>query len=152
LRQALTDRGLELPQEQIVHLDVDGVFSLQAAEEKVEALFASWDTIPPHQRPTAIYATNDAIAEIVYMHMLRRGKQIPQELSIVSFGGQERGGTIVNKVTAVVVDETSVGRQAVELIVRSTEHPDITERIRRRVSLSLVEGQTLGSPIASALH
>ena len=72
-------------------------------------------------RPTAVFVTFDATAEMVYLIAQRMGLQVPRDLSIVSFGGAERKGAISRRLTAITVDEGSVASRAVELLVEIGE-------------------------------
>jgi len=96
-------------------------------------------------RPTAIYATFDSVAEAIYLQLMRLGVRVPQDISLAGFGGIARTSATLRSLTSVTVDETQIGRQAVDLL----------ERMRRRelplehdetfvMPIGLSPGQTLG--------
>lgn len=71
---------------------------------------------PERDRPTAIFVSFDAIAELVYLQAMSMGINVPNELSIVSLGGSWRNGAIAQQLTAVTVDEEQVGSKALDLL------------------------------------
>jgi DNA-binding LacI/PurR family transcriptional regulator len=82
----------------------------QAVREALEKLLQDVN------RPTAICATFDNLAELIYLHLCKLGVRVPEEMSLVGFGGPRREGAIIRRLTSVVVDEAAVGRRAVGLL------------------------------------
>jgi DNA-binding LacI/PurR family transcriptional regulator len=75
---------------------------------------------------------------------MRHGMSVPDDISIVSFGGAKRLGPMQHRLTCVTVDEAMIGRLAAKLLdeMRSGKRPiDSDERIE--ISLSFSEGRTL---------
>jgi len=98
-------------------------------------------------RPTAIVATFDNLAELLFLQLGQLGLRVPEDISLVGFGDANRRGTVVRQLTSVTVDEREVGQRAAELLheMRSGERPiDDDERIM--VPLGFAEGRTLGPP------
>lgn len=97
--------------------------------------------------PTAIVTTFDSLAEMIYLLLPRLGLRVPEDVSLLGFGGMWREGAITRRLTSVVVDEIATGRQAVSLLheMRSGQRPidDNTEIV---MELSLSEGETLAAP------
>lgn len=97
--------------------------------------------------PTAIFVSFDTTAESIYLQLSRVGLRVPEDVSIVSFGGIWREGAIARDLTSVTVDEASLGRKAGRILgemrmgVRAI---DDDERIL--LPLSVTEGKTLGFP------
>jgi DNA-binding LacI/PurR family transcriptional regulator len=79
--------------------------------EVMERLWAS----PAETRPTALFATFDSIAELIYVSLMQMGVRVPDDISLVSFGGSQRGGVIASRLAAVVVDEAYAGERAAAL-------------------------------------
>ena len=97
--------------------------------------------------PTAIFTTFDSLAEMVYLMLPRLGLRVPEDVSLLGFGGASRDGAFLRRLTSVVVDEVATGRLAVSLLheMRSGNRPidDSTEIV---LDLALSEGETLAAP------
>lgn len=142
LRRALEESGLPLPSALIKYCAALVPYVHVEAEASVSRAIDELLALPVEQRPTALYATNDTLAELVYMQLLNRGLHVPGEMSVVSFGGQQRIGAIAGRLTAVVVDESAVGRLAVEVLEnKSIAHGE--PRLVQYVPIALTEGMTL---------
>ena len=76
------------------------------------------------------------MAEAIYLQLMRLGVGVPQDISLIGFGGIVRSSATLRALTSVTVDETQIGRQAVELL----------ERMRRR-ELPLDHDETIVMPI-----
>lgn len=150
--RALEERGLDLP-EQFVHgCEGAAPFALPVLERAIDTAFARLASLPPDRRPTAIYATNDIIAEVVFMRLMRDGVRVPAQMSLVSFGAMQRVGAIAARLSSIVVDERLVGCKAVELLDRSRIRGAAASgspRLVENVPISLTEGETL-SAVTSA--
>lgn len=66
--------------------------------------------------PTAIFCGFDSLAESMYMLLVQRGLRVPQDVSLVGFGGTRRGGGLSAHLSSVTIDEVGMGRQAIELL------------------------------------
>lgn len=113
----------------------------QYLEQRMQQLLSGPD------RPTAVFVSFDATAEMVYLIAQRMGLQVPRDLSIVSFGGAQRKGAILRRLTSVTVDEEAAASQAVRLLVEMGEgrRPlDSNECLPMQVGISV--GATLSSP------
>jgi GntR family transcriptional regulator of arabinose operon len=110
-----------------------------------ELLAALTAVVNHRERPTAIFASFDSAAEMIYLLLLRLGLRVPEDISLIGFGGMTRGSAILRCITSVTVDETQIGRQAVELLdrMRRRDLPlDYNEIFVMPIGLS--DGQTLG--------
>ena len=110
-----------------------------------ELLAALTAVVNHRERPTAIFASFDSAAEMIYLLLLRLGLRVPEDISLIGFGGTSRGSAILRCITSVTVDETQIGRQAVELLdrMRRRDLPlDYNEIFVMPIGLS--DGQTLG--------
>jgi GntR family transcriptional regulator of arabinose operon len=109
-------------------------------------LLAALSAVVNHPaRPTAIFASFDSAAELIYLLLLRLGLRVPEDISLVGFGGTVRSSPILRHITSVTVDETQIGHRAVELLdrMRRRELPlDDNETFVMPIGLS--DGQTLG--------
>jgi DNA-binding LacI/PurR family transcriptional regulator len=145
LRRALEERGLTLSEPCVHGCRGAAPYELQLLERSVDEAFARMAALRPSERPTAIYATNDIIAEVVYMRLMRDGVHVPAQMSLVSFGAMQRVGAIAGRLSSIVVDERSVGSKAVELLEHARASADGSPRRIENVPISLAEGETLGT-------
>ena len=101
--------------------------------------------------PTAIFTTFDPLAEMTYLLMPQLGLRVPQDVSLVGFGGSWREGALARRLTSVVVDEVATGQKAVALLheMRRGDRP-IDDNEEFVLQLSLSEGQTLAVPPSKA--
>ncbi len=142
LREALHVCGGEL-QEEFIHYD----YATKKADDHERYFQTSLEKLVQHpERPTAIFCAFDSEAELVYLLLNRMGIKVPEELSIVGFGGAWREGAITRRLTSVTVDEEELARRAVQLLeeMRNRERPlnDMTEIL---MAVSLSNGETLGA-------
>ncbi len=97
--------------------------------------------------PTAIHATFDSMAEMLVLLLPRLGLRVPEDVSLLGFGGAWREGALTRRLSSVVVDEVATGRQAAFLLheMRCGLRPldDNTEFV---MEASLYEGETLAPP------
>lgn len=112
----------------------------QAVQAALERVFAQ------EHRPTAVFATFDSLAEMIYLLLPRLGLRVPEDVSLVGVGGAWRDGAITRRLTSVVIDEIDVGRQAVTLLheMRRGDRPlDDNTEIPLKPGLS--EGKTVAA-------
>lgn len=118
---------------------------------ETELLPALKAILSPRDRPTVLFVSFDSLAESVYLHLLRMGLRVPEDISLVSFGGRVRNSAALRSLTSVTVDETQLGHRAVSLLdqMRRRELPlDYNESFDMPIGLS--DGMTLG-PVPRAL-
>ena len=140
LRETLRAGAGELRPE-FVHYDT--THRLAEHEQFLETRLAALMQHP--SRPTVIFCGFDSEAELAYLILSRLGIKIPEEVSLVGFGGAWREGAITRRLTSVTVDEEELGRHAVQLLhemrMRERLLDDGTEIL---LPLSLSGGETLG--------
>ena len=66
--------------------------------------------------PTAIMTAFDSLGELMYDMLRDMGLRVPEDLSLVSFGGTDRRGPIIRRLTSVTLDGAEMGRRAVQLL------------------------------------
>jgi DNA-binding LacI/PurR family transcriptional regulator len=98
------------------------------------------------KRPTALFVSFDRLANLVYWEAIRQGVRIPDELSIVSFGGNRTLGSTPH-LASVIADEFQTGQRACELIdeIHVGTRP-IAGDARFPIAISFDEGETLARP------
>ena len=103
-------------------------------------------------RPTAIFASYDPLAEMTLTLLWELGLRVPEDISIISAGPMWRETLMARKLSAVVFDSIQAGRKACELIIemrsgqRALNNSECFE-----VPLALWEGETLGLPNNSSI-
>lgn len=82
----------------------------RAIRQEVDALMSS------SQPPTAIFCHNTPDAEVTYLHLRDLGYRIPQDVSLLRFGGAWEQHGLGAKISGIVVDEQGLGKKAAELL------------------------------------
>ena len=148
LQEAMREGGGELP-EQFVRCDTSGKIT---PEHEIFLRTNIEELLRQPEPPTALFCSFDSEAEMVYLLLNRLGIKVPEQLSLVGFGGSWREGAILRRLTSVTVDEEDLGRRSVSLLdeMRSRKRPlnDMTEIT---LPLSLSEGETLGLAPAATM-
>jgi DNA-binding LacI/PurR family transcriptional regulator len=123
-------------------------FTPQLERDIRDTLEQLW-ALPPEQRPTALYTTFDSIAELLYVTFMKMGVRVPEDISLMSFGGTLRDGAISSRLSAVVVDESYAGQRAAAVFgdIHGGRRP-MRDSHAEVMSISIVEGETLGAPPA----
>jgi GntR family transcriptional regulator, arabinose operon transcriptional repressor len=98
-------------------------------------------------RPTALFCGNLPDAELVYLFATEMGLQVPQDLSIIHFGGTQRGGGLAQRLACVAVDEHQLGAIAGRLLTemksgKRSFNSDETVVL----PVSFLPGETVASP------
>jgi DNA-binding LacI/PurR family transcriptional regulator len=111
---------------------------------EVETALANMLQLPHHCRPTAAFDPWDADAESVFLAALALGKRVPDDFSLVSFGGTGRLGTLNSRITRVTIDERDFAEQVIRLLqlMRTGKEPFTSDRIYE-VDIELFPGNTL---------
>jgi len=66
--------------------------------------------------PTAIFASFDTQAELIYLLLNDMGVRVPEDVALIGFGGARRDRPFMQQLTSVVVDEAELGRRAVRML------------------------------------
>jgi GntR family transcriptional regulator, arabinose operon transcriptional repressor len=98
------------------------------------------------ERPTALFVSFDREAEIIYLLLPRLGLRVPEDVSLLGFGGAWREGAVTRRLNSIVVDEIDTGRRAVALLheMREGDRP-IDDNEEFTLKLNLSRGETLGA-------
>ncbi len=140
LNEGLRVGGCELPAE-AVFIGDSIVWKEEAVMASLQQVFAKPDP------PTAIFVGFDSLAEMIYFLLPRLGLGVPEDVSLLGFGGVWREGVLTRRLTSVVVDAIATGQKAVALLheMRRGERPiDDNEEFVPRLDLS--EGETVAKP------
>ncbi|MBN2217271.1 MAG: GntR family transcriptional regulator [Pirellulales bacterium] len=95
--------------------------------------------------PTAIMASFDPLAERIYLLLGEMGLRVPEDVSLVSFGGASRDGALTERLTSVTVNEVELGRAAARMLqeINDGARP-LTGTEKTVVPLGLAAGATVG--------
>jgi DNA-binding LacI/PurR family transcriptional regulator len=146
LRSELELAGEQLPAELVRYgtgTSPDPAVHEKEALKQLEALLA----LP--EPPTAIVGGFTSFTELLYTLLGDLGLRVPDDVSLVSFGGVWREGAVARRLTTVTVDESATARLAVHLLneMCSGSRP-IDDNEEFTMPLSLYAGQTLAGPHA----
>jgi len=142
LRRRLAECDGEVPDE-FIYQGNTTLPDVARQEEDIRKTLEAMLALP--QPPTAIMTSFDTMAEMVYLLLSRLGVRVPQDISIIGFGGKWREGAFSRRLTSVTIDEVQVGSKAVELLdeIRQGRRPlDDSEEVLMPLDIS--PGETLG--------
>ena len=144
LREAMRAGGGNLPGQFVYHGDPDlqspnVLLQEEAVSRALEAMFAAPD------RPTGIMASFDTLAEMIYLLLDRMKLRVPEDVSLVGFGGKARRGALTQRLTSVVIDGEDLGRRAGELLSQMQDgRRPLDDNDEIVMPLDLSDGKTLG--------
>ena len=144
LREVVRQAGGELPEENVY---LGGNNPLTAADVEKDLLPVLKKICLRPDRPTGLMMTFDSEAEVAYLLIKELGLRIPEDISLISFGGTCREGAILHRLTSVVVDEYALGQRAGQLLheMRIGQRP-LDDRETFVFPLDICNGRTLGPP------
>jgi LacI family transcriptional regulator len=119
--QAMQEAGLPLDPQ----LVFEGDF-IQSAGRAAGHYFFS---LPPEQRPTAIFASADLAAYGVMAVAEEYGVQIPRDVALVGFDGLDSSAHVRPALTTVQQPFYEMGRRATELLLSMLDKPHFTRRL-----------------------
>jgi DNA-binding LacI/PurR family transcriptional regulator len=119
--------------------------SMNPADYEIPVRRALEEVCARRNRPTGIFAGFDSYAEMIYLMLTHLGLRLPEDISLIGFGGARRDGAILRRLTSVIVDEADTGRRAVDLLdqMRRGEVP-IDDGTIHSMPVHLGKGETLG--------
>jgi DNA-binding LacI/PurR family transcriptional regulator len=140
--------GVDLPEPLVYHGSSP---SPEIAAHQPEILRMLESVCRRPDRPTAIFASFDSLAEELYLLLGRLGLRVPENMSLIGFCGSRRDGAMMKRLTSVTVDEAQMGRQAAALLdqMRRGELP-LEHEETHLIPLGLSEGESLGRISLSA--
>jgi len=146
LREALAASPDSCPEPFIFHGPSSQLHPIDYEPDLLNTLETMFQRPDP---PTAIFATFDSLAELIYLLLGKLGKRVPEDVSLLGFGGTVRHVAIQSRLSSITVDEVAIGRKAAELLtqMKQGELPiDSAEVFPMPINTSA--GQTLGPPPA----
>ena len=135
-RQAMSEAGFE---PWLIHMGD----RTPAASDRV-AWSRTWLSKPASQRPTAVLTYVPATGLPVLWAALSLGLRVPEDLSLMTFGGRHEANGL--PLTRMYLPEYEIGLAAVEMLLQKIERPR-RPIPTRRLSISLEPGQTCAPPL-----
>jgi LacI family transcriptional regulator, galactose operon repressor len=102
------------------------------------------DRLIENERPTAIFAANNVLAEQAWRQLWRRRLRIPRDVSLVAFDDVPWMGMVQPAITAVRQPVFEMGRRAALLLLRRLEDPTCGRTVEVLEPRLVVRGSTGG--------
>lgn len=115
---------------------------VQAGWDVDEALLAARRLLSTPDRPTAVFAANNLLAEGVWRAAAELGLNVPADLSLIAFDDAPWMSMVTPGVTAVAQDPDAIGVASVETLLASIRNPALTPRIVTIPTKLIVRGST----------
>jgi len=110
----------QVQRDQVVVTGAGSRISLEACRRAVEEILA-W---PRPDRPTAVFAVNDAMADVFVRLVRERGLRVPQDISVAGFADANRSEPDpYSWLTSYAQPTYKIGREAARLLMRRIEDP-----------------------------
>jgi LacI family transcriptional regulator len=110
-------------------------FHAPDAEARIDALLE-------RERPTAVFAANNTLAERAWHVLRRRGLQLPRDVSLVGFDDVTWMAMVEPGITAVAQPTFEMGRRAAQLLLRRAEDPSCARAVEVLEPKLVVRGST----------
>jgi LacI family transcriptional regulator len=131
-RAALTAAGLKIDRRLIVKIATHAA----DATARIDALL--------DERPTAIFAANNQLAEQAWQLLRKRKQAIPRDISLVAFDDVPWMGMVQPAITAVAQPTFEMGRRAALLLLRRLEDPTCGRTVEVLEPRLIIRGSTGG--------
>ncbi len=147
LRDEMRRAGGDVPDEFVLY----GHYEVAAGEtvlheREVAAEMDRLFSVKVESRPSAIFDPWDSVSELLFLLLQKRGIRVPEDVSLVSFGGQWRPTPISRRLSAVTIDEAATSQLAARLLEEmASGKRAIEDRETFSVPLGRHEGETLGT-------
>lgn len=115
----LVEAGLSLTQNMLL----PGNFSMAGGEQAVKSLAY----LPPHERPTAIFAANDETALGVMIGLRQMGWQVPRDVSVCGFGDLPVAQAVSPTLTTVRIGLRELGRHGMLKVLALLKNEQVAE-------------------------
>jgi LacI family transcriptional regulator len=114
-RQAMESAGVPMRDESVLLCGFDAVAASEAVAQVLSA--------GARARPTAIFAANNLIAEVVWRQINARGLRIPEDISFVAFDDAPWMSMVEPGVTTVAQPAFELGARAAQLLLSRVTSP-----------------------------
>ncbi|HEX5831643.1 MAG TPA: LacI family DNA-binding transcriptional regulator, partial [Gemmatimonadaceae bacterium] len=124
-------------------LEVTGEFTEEGGHAAARRLVA----LPPAERPTAIFAANDAMAIGALSALREVGLRVPEDVAVTGFDDIPMARFVEPPLTSVHVPIGRLGERAVERLVAAMREPDARAApAAERCATTLVIRRSCGAP------
>jgi len=113
--QSIMHHGLPITGKTIFPVDSDSVEDIEAVVD---------DILSCADRPTAIFASNDSVAFVVYDLLKARGVNVPEDISVAGFDDVDRSKYLEVPLTTVAQDFHEIGKKAVTILLSIPDRGD----------------------------
>jgi LacI family transcriptional regulator len=130
-RSALAEAGARADRKLVLKFDTHAA----EAPARIAALLEN-------ERPTAIFAANNQLAEEAWREIRRRGLEIPRDVSLVAFDDIPWMEMVQPGITAVAQPAFEMGRRAALLLLRRLEDPTCGRTVEVLEPRLVIRGST----------
>ena len=95
-------------------------------------------------RPTVLLLGNNYSAERLVDALARRGRRVPEDLSVAAVASDSDVRLTGQALTACRFDFVGMGRQAFDLLVQRCRNRGLKKACEHRIGFEFIEGQTVG--------
>ncbi len=120
--------------------EVSGSFTIASGDPAIRALLA----LP--ERPTAVFAANDAMAIGTLPPLGAENVRVPDDIAIVGFDDLPRAQTTRPPLTTIRVDLATFGATAITEVIASIRQENNTAPERRTIGCELIVRSSCGTP------
>jgi len=138
--RAHADAGIAVEESLILRV----AFHAPDAEDRIGALV-------DRERPTAIFAGNNTLAEGAWRVLRERGLRLPSDVSLVAFDDVPWMKMVDPPITVVAQPTVEMGHRAAALLVRRAERPAAPPRVERLQPALVLRGSTAASTAAGEI-
>ncbi|MCH9807762.1 MAG: LacI family DNA-binding transcriptional regulator [Alphaproteobacteria bacterium] len=135
---ALARAGVKIP----THRRVMCPYDVQASKDVVV------DILTREPRPTAIFATNDVIAQGAYFAVMSLGLRIPEEISIIGLGDFPGSSALEPGLTTLRIPARRIGQHAADALIDMLTWPSSDIDRDQKFSVELTVRGSTGVPAA----
>lgn len=140
-RRALREAGVTYQARWVL----PGPWELAAPADALLALCRAQDG------PTAIFAMSDLLAIWAYFRLREAGLRVPDDVSLIGFGGLHEGAWLERPLTTVAQDREGMGAQAVAYLLERMRQPTLALRTQLLKPALVVRATCGAQPAAAAL-
>lgn len=145
LRQTMAEGGGEVRDEDIFIGSGAGTAVVKIFEQESQIEAAVRKMFDRSDPPTGIVTSFDTVAEVVFLVLQRMGLRMPEDVSLLSFGGRYRSGAVIGRISSVVIDGAEIGQMAYRMLDEMSQGKrPVYDTERVDIPLGFYEGQTLG--------
>ncbi len=125
-------------------VSIPGAWRITAQYSIAKAKRACLELFSHDERPTALIAGNDVIAQGAIYAAQQINLQIPDDISITGIGDFAGSAEIVPGLTTIQVQSHQIGRKAAYILSSLIDGKPSTDIVREKIELNFIERQSSG--------